>query len=106
EMFDDGKRSVGLADGDFELDPKSTHRNKLAFLGRNRETAMVLLSRIHSYHRTRASSNPVNKFLCAGRRRHELKARNNAEHGSAPARSLWLTVLADSPKSPAMRRAS
>src|SRR5437870_745905 len=57
------------------------------------ETAMVLLSRIHSNRRARASSNPVNKFLCAGRRRHELKARNIAEHGSAPARSPWLTDI-------------
>src|SRR5256712_9154624 len=92
-MLHDGKRSVGFVAGDLELDPDSTYRNKLAFLGRNRETAMVLLSRIHSHHRTRASSNPVNKFLCAGRRRHELKARSIAEHGSAPARSPWLTYI-------------
>src|SRR3989442_7948818 len=92
-MLHDGKRSVGFVAGDLELDPDSTYRNKLAFLGRNRESAMVLLSRIHSHHRTRASSNPVNKFLCAGRRRHELKARNIAEQGSAPARSPWLTDI-------------
>src|SRR2546428_5177832 len=92
-MFDDGKRSVCLVAGDFELDPESTYRNKLAFFRRNRQTAMVLLSPIHSNRRARASSNPDDKFLRAGRRRHELKARKIAEQGSAPARSPWLTDI-------------
>jgi hypothetical protein len=85
-MFDDGKRSVCFVAGDFELDPESTYRNKLAFFRRNRQTAMVLLSPIHSNRRARASSNPDDKFLRAGRRRHELKARNIAEQGSRSCR--------------------
>src|SRR5436853_1283676 len=58
-MLHAGKRSVGFVAGDLELDPESTYRNKLAFLGRNRETAMVLLSLIHSPHRTRLVRIPL-----------------------------------------------
>src|SRR5437870_11975769 len=93
-MLHDGKRSVGLVAGDFELDPESTHRNKLAFFRRNRQTAMVLLSPIHFNRRGRASSNSFDKFLRAGRRRHVLKARKIAEQGSALDRRSWLTDLA------------
>src|SRR2546422_9746060 len=56
-MLHDGKRSVGFVAGDFELDPESTYRNKLAFFRRNRQTAMALLSPIHSNRRARASLN-------------------------------------------------
>src|SRR5437870_13799610 len=90
-MLHDGKRSVGLVAGDFELDPESAHRNKLAFFRRNRQTAMVLLGPIHSHRRARASSNPDDKFLRAGRRRHELKARSIAEQASASGRASQTT---------------
>src|SRR5437016_2413905 len=84
-MLHDGKRSVGLVAGDFELDPESTHRNKLAFFRRNRQTAMVLLSPIHSNRRARASSNPDDKFLRAGDAAMSSRRGTSRNKDSAPA---------------------
>src|SRR5438132_13172096 len=84
-MFDDGKRPVCFVARDFELDPDSTYRNKLAFFRRNRQTAMVLLSPIHSNRRARASSNPDDKFLRAGDAAMSSRRGTSRNKYSAPA---------------------
>src|SRR5437016_7002514 len=84
-MFDDGKRSVCFVAGDFELDPDSTCRMQLAFFSRNRQTAMVLLSPIHSNRRARASSNPDDKFLRAGDAAMSSRRGTSRNKDSAPA---------------------
>src|SRR3989454_5342742 len=80
------KGSVCLVAGDFELDPYSTHRYKLTFFGRNRETATVLLYWIHSAHRHWPIRIPVDMFMPAGprRRARELNRRNVAQDRLAP----------------------
>jgi hypothetical protein len=64
-MLHDGKGPVRLVARDFELDPDATHGNELAFFRRNRQTATVLLCRVHSIPRTRANPNLADMFLGA-----------------------------------------